>query len=375
MTLEYLFALAHGKCMGKIAVSCVGPGESGRYKVSGQIDARHRFGFVVAAALPLVIGSVPTAVAGDPPERSADRPVQLAQASKKIVFATGIDATFAHYVVAVRKGFLTKYGLEGEIRAFDDGSVALDTLLTGQGDVGGTSELGGLARRARGGKLYVVASGAQSGKIIGLAAKTSIAGPADLVGKTIGFPKATGGHYFFARYAEKYGIDPGKMTIKNLQAPESLAALSRGDIDAIFLWEPWLSRITGNVPNTKILAYSGDNDVYHLNVYIYFSQRLVDDKELGGKTLKAIIEAAEWMRSNVDETARITAEVYKTTAAESKQVIARYGYEVSYPAEMRKNFESAAKFAMDNRVIADIPVLDEFLRPDIMRAADPSRVK
>lgn len=298
-----------------------------------------------------------------------------AQPKKKVVFATGIDATFAHYVIAWKKGFLDQYGIEGEVKAFDDGSVALDTLLTGQGDIGGTSELGGLARRARGGKLYVLASGAQSTKSIGAVGRGGISGPKDLEGKIIGFPRATGAHLFFARYAEKYGVDPGKMQIKQLQAPESLAALNRGDIDALFLWEPWISRILTNVPGTKLLAYSGDNDVYKLNVYIYASQRMVDDPQLAANTLKAIIAASEWMKQNGEEAARITAEVYKTTPDESRAVIARHVYDMQWSGQLAKNFEHAAQFAKDNNVITSVPNLQEFLRPEFLRSAAPDRVR
>ena len=68
----------------------------------------------------------------------------FAQAKPKIVIATGIDPSFAHYVVAVKKGFFEKQGIDAELRSFDDGNVALDSVLTGAADIGGTSELGGL---------------------------------------------------------------------------------------------------------------------------------------------------------------------------------------------------------------------------------------
>lgn len=91
-------------------------------------------------------------------EPSASKPIVLAQATTpaakpKIVVATGIDPSFAHYVVAVKKGFFEKEGIDAELRSFDDGNVALDSLLTGAADIGGTSELGGIVRIARGGKL------------------------------------------------------------------------------------------------------------------------------------------------------------------------------------------------------------------------------
>jgi ABC-type nitrate/sulfonate/bicarbonate transport system substrate-binding protein len=221
----------------------------------------------------------------------------------------------------------------------------------------------------------VVASGAQTGTIIGLVGKNSIKGPKDLEGKAIGFPKATGAHYFFARYVKKHGVDVGTLKIKNLQAPEGPAALNRGDVDALFLWEPWMSRIVANVPNMAILARNGDDDVYQMNVYVYFSQKLVDDQELGANTLKAFIEAAEWMKSHVDETAEIMAQVYKTTPAESKAVMGGYKYNIYYPAALKGNFEEAGQFLKDAGVIVSVPDMKEFLRPELMKRAAPMRVQ
>src|SRR5215213_6169824 len=77
---------------------------------------------------------------------------------KKVPMSTGIDAVFVPYVVAADRKIFEKYGLEASYKPFDDGNVALDAVLTGASDIGSTSELGGLARWDKGGKLYVTSS-------------------------------------------------------------------------------------------------------------------------------------------------------------------------------------------------------------------------
>src|SRR5262249_25652368 len=74
---------------------------------------------------------------------------------KKVPTATGIDALFVPFVVAAELKIFEKYGLETSFKPFDDGNVALDALLTGSSDIGATTELGGLSRWDKGGKLYV----------------------------------------------------------------------------------------------------------------------------------------------------------------------------------------------------------------------------
>ena len=82
-------------------------------------------------------------------------PVTGNAALKKVPTATGIDALFAPFVVASERKIFEKYDLETSFKPFDDGNVALDALLTGSSDIGATTELGGLSRWDKGGKLYV----------------------------------------------------------------------------------------------------------------------------------------------------------------------------------------------------------------------------
>ena len=89
-------------------------------------------------------------------------------ALKKVPTATGIDALYVPFVVAAELKIFEKYGLETSYKPFDDGNVALDALLAGSSDIGATTELGGLSRWDKGGKLYVTSYSSTSGQQIGL---------------------------------------------------------------------------------------------------------------------------------------------------------------------------------------------------------------
>ena len=188
-------------------------------------------------------------------------PITGNAAAKKVPTATGIDALFVPFVVAAELKIFEKYGLETSFKPFDDGNVALDALLTGNSDIGATTELGGLSRWDKGGKLYVTSYSSTSGKQIGLAGRDDIKKPEDLIGRTVAYPRATGGHLYFMRYLKKYNLPADKIKVKLMQAPEMVAALERRDIDAFFLWQPWLDKAAQLVQGAKVLAGSGDDGV------------------------------------------------------------------------------------------------------------------
>ena len=241
---------------------------------------------------------------------------------------------FAPFVVASEKKIFEKYGLETNYKPFDDGNVALDAVLTGASDIGATSELGGLARWDKGGKLYVTGMVMTSKEQLGITAVEGIKKPEDLIGKTVGYPKASAGHYYFVRYAKKYKLPVDQIKVKFLQAPEMVAALERKDIDAFFLWEPWHTKAAALVKGAHVLARSGDDGVFILTNYTYFSEGLLKDTARAVAATKALIEATDYCANQQDDAAKITAKAFRIPEADMKVYMARIKYRLEMPVDL-----------------------------------------
>ena len=302
----------------------------------------------------------------------------LAQAKpmKKITVANGADVAFLHYFSTVKKGFFEKHGIQVDSKLFDDGVTALDSLLTGNADISAASEMAGVVRRARGGKLYVVATGAQSTNQIGMVVKENFKQPKDLEGKKVGVVIGSGSHYFFDRYAKKYGVDQSKLTVVKVQPPEMVAALLRNDIDVAYIWNPWPARALTTIPGTKVFARNGDNNVYFLHIYVYVSQRMVDDPELMTASLQALAEGAEWTRNkaNLEEAAKISAQAINIPLQDARNYVQNvFNWEVYYSPSLKKNFAEVAAFAKEINVIKEAPDLDQMIRPEFVKKALPAK--
>jgi taurine transport system substrate-binding protein len=268
-----------------------------------------------------------------------------------------------------------KYNLETSFKPFDDGNVALDALLTGSSDVGATTELGGLSRWDKGGRLYVASYSSTSRQQIGVAARGEIKKPQDLIGRTVGYPRATGGHLYFINYVRKYQLPVDKIKVKYLQAPEMVAAMERRDIDAFFLWEPWLAKATQLVEGAHVLARSGDDNVYVLTSYNYYSQGLINDRPRAVAATKALLEAADFCASNLDESAKLTAKAFRVPEPDMKLYMSRMVYRMEMPKDIvTGNFREAAELALGEGIIKKIPDWNDFLRPQILKEAAPDRV-
>src|SRR5215831_13599695 len=295
-------------------------------------------------------------------------------ALKKVPTSTGIDALFAPFVVAAERKMFEKYDLETSFKPFDDGNVALDAILTGSSDIGATTELGGLARWDKGGKLYVTSYSSTSRAQIGIAARGELKKPEDLISRTIGYPRASGGHLYFINYARKYNLPVDKIKVKTLQAPEMVAALERRDIDAFFLWEPWLTKAEQLVEGSHVLARSGDDNVFVLTSYNYYSQGLVDDRPRAVGATKALMEAADFCATNPDEAAQLTAKAFRIPAPDMKLYMSRMVYRMEMPKEVvTTNFRIAADIALAENIIKKMPDWNDFIRPQFIKEVAPDR--
>jgi len=293
---------------------------------------------------------------------------------KKVPMSTGIDAVFVPFVVAADRQIFEKYGLEPSYKPFDDGNVALDAVLTGTSDIGSTSELGGLARWDKGGKLYVTSMLITSKEQIGVTAREEIKKPQDLVGKTVGYPRASAGHYYFGRYVKKYGLPADQIKVKFLQAPEMVAALERRDIDAFFLWEPWHTKGVALVTGAHVLARSGDDNVFTLSGYNYYSEGLVNDPARAVAATKALVEATDYCATYQDDAATAAAKAFRIPEADMKLYMSRIKYRMEMPTDVVAiNFKEAAEFALEQSIIKKMPDWSDFIRPQFMKEAAPDR--
>ena len=77
----------------------------------------------------------------------------------------------------------------------------------------------------------------------------------DLAGKTVAAPFGATTHYHLLMALQLAGVDPGSLRILDMPPIEMLAAWTRGDIDAGFVWEPTLAAMLEN--GGRVLVSSG----------------------------------------------------------------------------------------------------------------------
>lgn len=303
----------------------------------------------------------------------AAMPIFAQSGGKPIMAATGLDAYFVPFAVAKDKKLFQKNGLELDYKPFDDGSVALDAVLTNNADLGAASAAGGITRWDKGGHLYVVSTLDWSGTLHALVVRAGISKPEDLIGKTVAFPPYSGGHYFFYMYSLKHNLPLDRIKVKTIAAPETIPALARGDIDAFFLWEPWPTKALELVSGAHIMAWGKDESLNFVD-YVYFSQSLVNDRDRALAVTRSLIEATDYCAANPAEAAKSAAKAFHLTEPEARGYVDKLTFKAQLPKkETLSDLEQWSNFCLKVSLIKKIPDFNEFVQPQFMKAVAPDR--
>jgi NitT/TauT family transport system substrate-binding protein len=292
-----------------------------------------------------------------------------------ITIMSGVDGAYTALEASIKEGFFAKQNIDAKYKVAEDGNIALDAILTGDSDVGSTSELGIISRAARSDKIYVVGRNNGTKDLIGAVARFPFSGPKDLEGKTVGVPAASGGHYLLWRYIRKYNLDESKVHVVFLSIADTVAALKRGDIDAAFIWQPWIGRCLTEVEGSKVITWSNTDNTYNHTNYVAFSERLINNKDLGERVLRAIIDGSVWTKDHLDQASQIASDSFRMALPIAKDQLQHLDWgNVTFGPEIRQAMQEASGFLKDKNLIKQQPDLDRVLRPELMEAIAPDRV-
>ncbi|HVO90455.1 MAG TPA: ABC transporter substrate-binding protein [Casimicrobiaceae bacterium] len=303
-------------------------------------------------------------------------PAQDSKPTVTVAVAPSTDMSLM--IVAVKKGFLDKEGLNAQLQLFDSAPAALQGVVAGRADITNNTEPPQLAARARGAKIVQVMTGYLSGKQNGLVVDSAlIKKPSDLAGHAVGVQRGSGANYHLAWYMQHNNVDVTKVSVKYLDAPDQIAAMARGDIQAFFSWEPFLSKAADTVPNAKVFSRTIDDGFVFAGNVVMREDMAKNHKDVAVKVVKGLIAAAGWMTANPMEAAKVANEVLRAPSVEglSQQI-----QNLDWPGDFRKKaYNQETSIAEWGIGVGLFPakdakaLVDELVYPAIIKEAAPSR--
>src|SRR6476661_6703384 len=223
-------------------------------------------------------------------------------AQTKMTIATGVDPVFSAYYVAQQEGLFKKHGLDVRINTGPSGSAMVAFLVNGQIESAFGSEIAGVANHNLDPNVVVVAQATRLVRWIAVVGR-NVDTLDQLKGKKVGIARGSGGEVFWLAMIDKLKLNPADYTIVNVEAPEMVAALERGNIDAFAVWEPWPTRAMKAIPGTKILV--NNEPIQIVRNFVYMNKVWAEaNQEATARLMRALIQATEFIEANKDQAAQ-----------------------------------------------------------------------
>src|SRR3989442_304702 len=214
-----------------------------------------------------------------------------AWAQTKMTIATGLDPVFSAYYVAQQEGLFKKHGLDVRINTGPSGSAMVSFLINGQIESAFGSEIAGVSNHNLDPNVVVVAQATRLVRWIAVVGR-NVENLDQLKGKKVGIARGSGGEVFWLAMIDKLKLNPSDYTVVNVEAPEMVAALERGNIDAYAVGEPWVTRGLVAVKNTKVLR--DQEGILEQGVYIYMNRGWIQKNPAAAEAfIRSLVEATD----------------------------------------------------------------------------------
>lgn len=288
-----------------------------------------------------------------------------------MVVGTGVDPSFSAYYVAQEAGIFARNGLDVQIKTGPSGSAMVALLIQNQAQSAFGSELAGVLDHVLDPNVVVVAEGAALAHWYGLVTR-NIDTLDGLKGKKIGIARASGSEVFWLAIIEKKKLNPKDYTVVQVEAPEMVAALGRGDIDAFATWEPWVSRASAVVPGAKVIL--DNNGIVESRTFVYMNKGWILKNQDGALAfVRSLVEATERIANDRDAAAADVAKFLKMDPAVAKDLMTKLRFGMHLDNGSIDDLKLAESQLRGSGKLTKPMDWNGLLYPELLRAIDPAR--
>src|SRR5512138_1728000 len=294
-------------------------------------------------------------------------------AQTKMTIATGVDPVFSAYYVAQQEGLFKKHGLDVRINTGPSGSAMVSFLINGQIESAFGSEIAGVSNHNLDPNVVVVAQATRLVRWIAVVGR-NIDNLDQLKGKKVGVARGSGGEVFWLAMIDKLKLNPADYTVVNVEAPEMVAALERGNIDAYAVWEPWVTRGLAAVKNTKVLK--DQENILEQGVYIYMNRGWIQKNPAQAEGfMRALVEATDIINNDRKRAAKdVSAFLKSLDPPMVEQLMTKLTFNMELVDSTIAMFRLAeSQLKQQNKLTKPLD-LGAFVYPDLLKKVQPKSV-
>lgn len=291
-----------------------------------------------------------------------------------------IGNNFGHLpmFIGAEKGYFKKHGVDAKMLVVDTGTDMVNAMHDGRAQIGDMSTTTYLKAVHAGEPFKVI------GLIMNDATKDNCDTPlaivtkkgrgiaagnlSDLKGKKIGLARGQTSDEYFKMVLRRAKMKYEELTIENIWSQFGLApALAEGKVDAVVSWEPYVTQVLTQVPDSYEVIRGGQHMSYVM-VATAHGPTIESKPELAKAIAAGLAQSSHFTRNNRDEAVEIFAKwVPGTDVAIGKKAIKNISFDPRLSPNVLRAFENAEDEVLIN-TLPGAPRLDvpSLFRPQFM---------
>ncbi|HET7166163.1 MAG TPA: ABC transporter substrate-binding protein [Pseudolabrys sp.] len=291
-----------------------------------------------------------------------------------------IGNNFGHLpmFIGAEKGFFAKHGVDAKMLVVDTGTDMVNAMHDGRAQIGDMSTTTYLKAVHAGEPFKVI------GLIMNDATRDNCDDPlaivtrkgrgiepgklSDLKGKKIGLARGQTSDEYFKMVLRRAKMKYEELTIENIWSQFGLApALAEGKVDAVVSWEPYVTQVLTQVPDSYPVIRGG----HHMSYVMVATAHgpTVEAKPQLAKAIAAgLAQSSHFTRNNRDDAVEIFAKwVPGTDVAIGKKAVRHISFDPRLSPNVLRAFENAEDEVLMN-TLNGAPRLDvpSLFRPQFM---------
>jgi NitT/TauT family transport system substrate-binding protein len=293
---------------------------------------------------------------------------------EKITVAAAEYLTGALVYIAEEQGFFEENGLEVTLKGYGSGKACADALIDKEADISTSADFVFVSNSFEHTDLRIFGTVATK-QVKELVARKDkgISVINDLVGKKIGVTKKSGAEFQLGVFLTYNGISQEDVELVDLRPPEMLGAISNGDVDAVFIWDPYLYHIKIELGENAI-SWHGGEDFYF--VLLTKEDWLDKNPAAAERFMKSMLEAEDYIKDNSEEAKEYAKDRFNYESEYIEYSWPKQEYAVTLPQALLILLEDQTRWRIEQGLTdtAEVPNYLRYIYLDALEAVKPEAV-
>ena len=268
---------------------------------------------------------------------------------------------YVAYNLGYLKEELDKVGVKFTWDEYQSGPLVNEAVAAGQEDMGFMADLPAIIAKSSGQDIEIVSNVAYGEKGLAVLVKkdSKIKSVSDLKGKKVGYAVGSYAQHLLALLLDKAGLTTDDLDSVNLAAGDQSAALSNGEVDAIVIWEQFISKLTSD--NTARVLADGTG-VKRGNMITYFVKDYADKNPKAVEAyIKALNRADEFIEKNPEKASETVAENFGVDKQLMLKILKNFTYQTELSKEDVAEITAVKDFSLKAGIIQNDVDMNTFI--------------